>query len=90
MILMVFFLKLPIILTEDADIGVLRSITKREMESEWYTLDIYNAVDLLRMIAEKENTSFSKTDLVNIVKSIGERVYQSEIKQTWNSAHQIT
>lgn len=90
MILMAFFLKLPIILTEDADIDVLRSITKRKMASESYMLDIYNAVDLLCMIANKENTSFSKDYLINIVKSIGERVHQSEIKQIWNSAHQIT
>ncbi len=90
MILMAFFTNMSIILTEDSDIEVLRSITKRKLGSEKYTLDIYNAVDLLLMIAEKEETAFEKRDLVNIVKAIGERAHQSEIKQTWKRVHQST
>ncbi len=43
------------------------------MGSETYTLNIYNAVDLLIMIAEKDKSGFNKNDLVDIVKSIGER-----------------
>ena len=58
MILMAFFARMPIVLTEDSDIGILRSITKRIMGSETYTLNIYNAVDLLIMIAEKEESGF--------------------------------
>lgn len=88
MILMAFFTRMPIILTEDSDIDLLRSITKRKMGSKAYTLEIYNAVDLLIMIAEKEETVFEKSDLVNIVKSIGERVHQSDVKQAWNRTHQ--
>lgn len=90
MILMAFFTKMPIILTEDSDINLLRSITKRKMGSEAYTLEIYNAVDLLKKIAEKEETGFKKSDLINIVKSIGEREHQSEVKQAWNRTHQST
>lgn len=90
MILMAFFTGMPIILTEDSDIYLLRSITKRKMGSKTYTLNIYNAVDLLIMIAKKEDTVFRKNDLVDIVKSIGERAHQSEIKQAWNRTHQST
>ena len=90
MILMAFFMQMPIILTEDSDIGLLRSITKRKMSSNKYNLDIYNAVDLLRMIAEKEDSAFTKSQLIDIVKSIGERVHQSEIKRAWNDHHQNT
>lgn len=90
MILMAFFAGMPIILTEDSDIDILRSITKRKMGSERYTLNIYSAVDLLIMIAEKEETIFEKSDLINIVKSIGERVHQSDVKQAWNRTHQST
>lgn len=90
MILMAFFAGMPIILTEDSDIDMLRSITKRKMGSERYTLNIYSAVDLLIMIAEKAETIFEKSDLVNIVKSIGERVRQSDVKQAWNRTHQST
>lgn len=87
MILMAFFTRMPVILTEDSDIDILRSITKRKMGSETYALDIYNAVDLLIMIAEKEDSVFKKNDLVDIVKSIGERKHQSDIKQAWHRTH---
>lgn len=87
MILMAFFTGMPVILTEDSDIGILRSITKRKFENATYTLDIYNAVDLLKIIAEKEESSFTKKELVDIVRAIGERQHQSEIKQAWNKAH---
>lgn len=90
MILMAFFTRMPIILTEDSDIDLLRSITKRKMKSETYTLNIYSAVDLLIMIAKKEDTVFEKNDLVNIAKSIGEKKHQSDIKQAWDRAHQST
>lgn len=87
MILMAFFNRMPIILTEDSDIHILRSITKRKMGSETYTLNIYNAVDLLIMIAENSESVFKKNDLVDIVKSIGERKHLSDIKQAWNRVH---
>ena len=90
MILMAFFMRMQVVLTEDADIDILRSITRRKMERESYTLEIYNAVDLLIMIANKENTVFMKSDLVNIIKSIGERAHLSEVKQVWNKTHQNT
>ena len=90
MILMAFFMQMPIILTEDSDIVALRSITRRKMNSGTYVLDIYNVIDLLKMLAQKEDTSFSKNELVDIVKSIGKREHQSEIKQVWNSYHQNT
>jgi hypothetical protein len=70
MILMAFFARMPIILTEDSDIDILRSITKRKMGNETYTLNIYNAVDVLIMIAEKGKSILGKNDLVYIVKSI--------------------
>jgi len=89
MILIAFFTKMPIILTEDSDIEILRSITKRKLGSETYTLSIYNVVDLLIMIAEKAESDFVKNDLVNIVKSIGERKHQSDIKQAWNRTHLV-
>lgn len=86
-ILMAFFTRMPIILTEDSDIDILRSITKRKMGSEKYALNIYSAVDLLKMIAEKEESIFKKNELVDIAKSIGERKHQSDIKQAWNRTH---
>lgn len=87
MILTAFFLKIPVILTEDSDIELLRSIAKRRMSSASYELDIINAVDVLIMVAQKEENSFTKEELVTIAKKIGERAHQSKIKQAWNSIH---
>lgn len=87
MILMAFFARMPIVLTEDSDIGILRTITKRIMGSDTYTLNIYNAVDLLIMIAEKDGSTIKKNELIDIVKSIGERKHQSDVKQAWNKTH---
>ena len=87
MILMAFFARMPIVLTEDSDIGILRSITKRIMGSDTYTLNIYNAVDLLIMIAEKDGSTIKKNELIDIVKSIGERKHQSDVKRAWNKTH---
>lgn len=87
MILMAFFMKMPVILTEDSDIDLLRSITNRKMSSDSYKLQIYNAVDLLKKIAQKEVSSFSKQEIVEVVKKIGERTHLAEIKQIWNKFH---
>lgn len=87
MILLAFFSQIPVILTEDSDIDLLKGITKRKMASATYELTIIDAVDVLKMIAEKEDNTFSKKDLVEILKRIGEREHQSEIKQAWNRVH---
>ena len=87
MVLMAFFMKLPIILSEDGDIGFLRSVTKRKITSDSYQLDIYNVIDLIIMIAEKEDTIFSKKELEKIVLQVRERARLSEVKQTWNRNH---
>lgn len=86
-ILMAFFMRLPIILTEDGDIDSLRSITKRKMASDSYNLDIYNVMDLILMIARKEDTMFSKKEFEKVVLEVKERSRLSEVKQVWNSNH---
>ena len=67
MILMAFFMRLPIILSEDGDIEFLRSVAKRKISSNSYNLDIYNVMDLIMMIAQKEDTTFSKKELEKVV-----------------------
>ena len=52
--------KLPIILSKDGDIEFLRSVAKRKISSDSCNLDIYNVMDLIMMIAQKEDTAFSK------------------------------
>lgn len=87
MILMAFFMRLPIILSEDGDIEFLRSVAKRKISSNSYNLDIYNVVDLIMMIAQKEDTTFSKKELEKVVLEVKERVRLSEVKQAWNETH---
>lgn len=42
------------------------------------------------ILTENSDIVFKKSDLVNIVKSIGERVHQSDVKQAWNRTHKST
>lgn len=87
MILMAFFMRLPIILSEDGDIDFLRSVAKRKISSDSYNLDIYNVMDLIMMIAQKEDTKFSKKELEKVVLEVKERAKLSEVKQAWNETH---
>lgn len=87
MILMAFFMRLPIILSEDGDIEFLRSVAKRKISSDSYNLDIYNVMDLIMMIAKKEDTTFSKKELAKVVLEVKERARLSEVKQVWNETH---
>lgn len=87
MILMAFFMRLPIILSEDGDIEFLRSVAKRKISSNSYNLDIYNVMDLIMMIAQKEDTTFSKKELEKVVLEVKERARLSEVKQAWNETH---
>lgn len=87
MILMAFFMRLPIILSEDGDIEFLRSVAKRKISSDSYNLDIYNVMDLIMMIAQKEDTTFSKKELEKVVLEVKERAKLSEVKQAWNETY---
>lgn len=87
MILMAFFMRLPIILSEDGDIEFLRSVAKRKISSDSYNLDIYNVMDLIMMIAKKQDTTFSKKELEKVVLEVKERARLSEVKQVWNETH---
>lgn len=87
MILMAFFMRLPIILSEDGDIEFLRSVAKRKISSDSYNLDIYNVMDLIMMLAQKEDTTFSKKELEKVVLEVKERARLSEVKQAWNETH---
>jgi hypothetical protein len=86
-ILMAFFMRLPIILSEDGDIEFLRSVANRKISGDAYCLDIYNVMDLIMMIAQKEETTFSKKELEKVVLEVKERARLSEVKLAWNKTH---
>lgn len=87
MILMAAFMHLPIILTEDSDIDLLRSLAKKRTNLGQYTLEIYDAWDLIKQIAEKQETDISKKELEQILNEMGERPRRSEMKTIWNNHH---
>ena len=87
MILMAAYLQMPIILTEDSDIELLRNIAKRKIQLGQYSLQIYNGVQLIKEIAKKEDSSIDKRTLETILKAMGERGHVSEMKTIWNEIH---
>ena len=87
MILMAFYTGIPVIFTEDSDIDILRSITRRYISSDNYTLDIMNAVDIIRSDVSSAGFMIEKKELENMVKFIGERHNLADIKTAWKDAH---
>ena len=87
MILMAAFMRLPIILTEDSDIELLRTIAKNRVSLGDFRLDIYNGVELLKKIAANDTPSLTKKDLESILLNMGERSKRSELRAVWNEHH---
>lgn len=87
MILMASFMRLPVILSEDSDIPLLRDIAKRRLSVSNYQLKIYNTSDLLGEIASKPSIKLTHKEFENIVKQVGERGNWKEINAIWNSNH---
>ena len=87
MILMAAFMKLPIILTEDSDIELLRVIASKRIFPSSYSLTIYNAVDLILQIAGKEEMQIPKKELERMLLCMGERGRRTELTEIWNMHH---
>lgn len=87
MILMAAFLRLPIILTEDSDIELLRVIAKKRLSLGDFTLHIYNAVDLVMQVAEKDTLPITKKELEQILACMGERSHRAELTNIWKEHH---
>ena len=87
MILMASYLKLPVLLTEDSDIELLRDIAKRRLNLGQYSLQILNGIHLIEEIAKKPTTSLTLKEIESILKSMGERGSVSSIKTMWREKH---
>lgn len=85
-ILLAQFTGLPVILTEDSDIDILRDITKRYF-SHKSSIEIYNAVELIKKIAENVNRNISKKELESVLDQMGERRYRSEVRDILREAN---
>jgi len=89
MILMASFLQMPVLLTEDSDIEMLRDIAKRRMRLGQYSLQILNGVQLIEEIAKKQNTSISVKEIESILKAMRKRDVISSIKAVWRENHTV-
>ncbi len=83
MILMAAYMRLPIILTEDSDIELLRDMVKRRLSMSTYQLEIFDAVDLVKKIAKKivlkKDSTFLRKDLKLLIRQIGEKERWPEV-----------
>ena len=87
MILMAAYLQIPILLTEDSDIEMLRNIAKRKMQLGQYSLKIFNGVQLIEKIAKKKDSTMTVKEIEAILKSMRERNAVSGIKEVWRENH---
>ena len=87
MILMASYLQMPILLTEDSDIEMLRDIAKRRMRLGQYSLQILNGVQLIEEIAKKQDSSITVKEIESILKAMRERSVVSSIKAIWRENH---
>lgn len=83
MILMATYLQIPILLTEDSDIEMLRDIAKRRMRLGRYSLQILNGIQLIEEIAKKGDSSITAKEIEFILKDMKERNAVSKIKAVW-------
>ena len=87
LIMMAAYLQLPIVLTQDNDLDVLRDIASRRMSLGPYRLQIYDGVDLINQIARNPLCAISKKELEMILNQMGERTHRSELTQSWYEGH---
>lgn len=87
MILMASYLQMPVILTEDSDIELLRDISKRRMQIGRYSLQIFNGIQLIEEIAKKQDSSLTIKEIETILKAMGERKAVSGMKMLWRKNH---
>lgn len=71
---------MPLLLTEDSDIEMLRDIAKRRMRLGQYSLQIFNGIQLIEEIAKKKDSSITAKEIEAILKAMGERKAISSIK----------
>ena len=88
MILMASFMRLPVFLSEDSDIALLKDIAKRRLSLSSYQLHIYDTLDLLEQIAGNANTGISHKEFERIVKQAGERENWSKVNAIWSTSHE--
>ena len=87
MILMALYMGLPVVLTEDSDISLLRDMAQRRFATSKYQLEIYDIVDLMKKVAEKTNCIITHSELKSILKKTGKKGSWPEVNEIWRLNH---
>ena len=66
MILMAFFMEIPIILSEDSDLAMIYKIAVKHINNQHYQLLVYNVNDVIEYIKNSDNRTISNKDLKHI------------------------
>lgn len=86
LILMAAFEGIPVVLSDDSDIELLKGIAKKYSYSQ-HEIEIMGSVEVLEKIASMAEPHFTKDELVAIVKNAGKAKEKSRVKQAWNKVH---
>lgn len=87
MVLMASFMKIPVILSDDGDMEILRPVAKRNFSYSDFELTILSCVEVLEQIARMEESNFSKKELIAILKQSGEAEKKTRIYAAWKEGH---
>jgi len=86
MILMASFMKIPVILSDDSDMDILRIIVKKKISYSEYELNILSCIEVLEKIALLKEKNVSKAELLKILKNIGENKNKHIINRAWETS----
>lgn len=89
LILTAYFMELPVILSDDGDIGFLEERARMQFDTDDFQLTIMSIIDVFIEIAQMEQKEFSKEELVMLAKGTGHAKEKSSVKQAWNEAHSV-
>lgn len=78
--LMAWYLQLPIILTDDADIELLRFMANSQFNMDGFELAIYSSSDIVDSIANMENGVFTEKDIKHFQRNISEGMNNNKTK----------
>lgn len=87
MVLLASFARIPVILSDDSDMLVLKSIAEKKFSYSGYYLTVLNCVEVLASIAGQKETNFTRVELLNILKEAGENKRRNVIREAWDAAH---
>lgn len=88
MVLMASFTQIPVILSDDGDMEILKPAAKKKFVYSGYKLTILGCVEVLETIARMEKSNLNKKELLDILKRSGEAKNKTRIYRAWKEGHE--